>query len=45
MKKQDDTVRYEKLRERMGNGDVDRRSFMQLLGWTGRLAVPTTLAR
>lgn len=35
MKKIDDTVRYEKLLERMGNGDIDRRSFMQLLGYAG----------
>jgi spermidine/putrescine transport system substrate-binding protein len=35
MKKIDDTVRYERLRERVGNGDVDRRSFMQLLGCAG----------
>ena len=35
MKKIDDTIRYEKLRERMGNGDVDRRKFMQLLGCAG----------
>jgi spermidine/putrescine transport system substrate-binding protein len=35
MKKIDDTVRYERLRERLGNGDVDRRSFMQLLGCAG----------
>ena len=35
MKKVDDTVRYEKLRERLGNGDIDRRSFMQLLGCAG----------
>ena len=38
MKKLDDTVRYEKLRERMGNGDVDRRKFMQLLGCAGMVA-------
>jgi spermidine/putrescine transport system substrate-binding protein len=35
MKKIDDTVRYEKLREAVGNGDVDRRKFMQLLGCAG----------
>lgn len=35
MKKIDDTVRYERLRERLGNGDIDRRSFMQLLGCAG----------
>ena len=38
MKKLDDTVRYEKLRERMGNGDVDRRTFVQLLGCAGVVA-------
>ncbi len=35
MKKIDDTVRYEKLLEAAGNGDVDRRKFMQLLGCAG----------
>ncbi len=35
MKKIDSTKRYEMLRERMGNGDVDRRSFMGLLGAAG----------
>ena len=29
------TKRYESLRERMGNGDMDRRSFMALLGYAG----------
>lgn len=38
MKKLDDTVRYEKLRERMGNGDVDRRTFLNLLGCAGVVA-------
>ncbi len=31
MKKIDSTKRYERLRERMGNGDIDRRSFLGLL--------------
>ncbi|QYX58554.1 extracellular solute-binding protein [Roseovarius sp. SCSIO 43702] len=31
----DNTTRYERLRERMGNGDIDRRSFMGLLGAAG----------
>ena len=35
MKKIDDTVRYEKLLEAAGNGYVDRRKFMQLLGCAG----------
>ena len=35
MKKIDSTKRYEILRERMGNGDVDRRTFMSLLGAAG----------
>ena len=35
MKKIDSTKRYEILRERMGNGDVDRRTFMGLLGAAG----------
>ena len=34
-KKMDDTTRYERLREAMGNGDVDRRSFFGLLGAAG----------
>ncbi len=34
-KKIDDTTRYERLRERMGNGDIDRRSFLSLLGAAG----------
>lgn len=35
MKKIDSTKRYETLRERMGNGDIDRRSFFGLLGAAG----------
>lgn len=35
MKKIDSTKRYEILRERMGNGDVDRRTFMGLMGAAG----------
>ena len=35
MKKIDDTKRYDQLRERMGNGDIERRKFMQLLGCAG----------
>jgi spermidine/putrescine transport system substrate-binding protein len=35
MKNIDSTKRYEILRERMGNGDVDRRTFMGLLGAAG----------
>ncbi len=35
MKKIDSTKRYEQLTERMGNGDVDRRSFFSLLGAAG----------
>lgn len=35
MKKVDSTKRYEMLRERMGNGDIDRRSFLGLLGAAG----------
>ncbi len=35
MKKIDSTKRYEVLRERMGNGDIDRRSFFGLLGAAG----------
>ncbi len=31
----DDTTRYARLRERMGNGDMDRRSFFGLLGAAG----------
>lgn len=34
-KKIDDTTRYARLRERMGNGDMDRRSFFGLLGAAG----------
>ena len=49
MKKIDSTKRYEMLRERMGNGDVDRRSFMGLLGAAGITAgltggIMTTMA-
>lgn len=35
MKKIDSTTRYERLAERMGNGDISRRSFMSLLGSAG----------
>jgi spermidine/putrescine transport system substrate-binding protein len=35
MKKVDSTKRYDMLRERMGNGDIDRRSFLGLLGAAG----------
>ena len=35
MKKMDATKRYDMLRERMGNGDIDRRSFLGLLGAAG----------
>lgn len=35
MKKMDSTKRYDMLRERMGNGDIDRRSFLGLLGAAG----------
>ena len=35
MKNIDSTKRYEILRERMGNGDVDRRTFFGLLGAAG----------
>lgn len=35
MKKIDSTKRYDMLRERMGNGDIDRRSFLGLLGAAG----------
>lgn len=34
----DSTKRYEKLRERMGNGDIDRRSVFALLGYAGLAA-------
>ena len=34
----DSTKRFEKLIERMGNGDIDRRSFMNLLGCAGLVA-------
>ena len=50
MKKIDSTRRYEILRERMGNGDVDRRTFAGLLGAAGITAgvsggIMTALAR
>ncbi len=50
MKKIDSTKRYEMLRERMGNGDMDRRSFFGLLGAAGLYAgvtggVMTTMAK
>ncbi len=35
MKKTDSTKRYAQLTERMGNGDIDRRSFFSLLGAAG----------
>ncbi len=35
MKKIDSTKHYDMLRERMGNGDIDRRSFLGLLGAAG----------
>ncbi|MBR9864718.1 MAG: extracellular solute-binding protein [Rhodobacteraceae bacterium] len=38
MKKIDSTKRYEMLKERMGNGDMDRRSFFGLLGAAGMYA-------
>ncbi len=31
----DSTKRYEQLRERIGNGDIERRTFLQLLGFSG----------
>ena len=34
----DSTKRYEVLRERLGNGDVDRRTFFRLLGFAGMAA-------
>lgn len=48
-KKIDDTKRYERLRERMGNGDMDRRTFFALLGAAGLYSglsggIMTTLA-
>jgi len=48
--KMDSTKRYEKLHERLGNGDIDRRSFMALVGCAGIAAglgggVMTTLSR
>lgn len=50
MKNIDSTKRYDMLRERMGNGDIDRRSFLGLLGAAGLYAgvsggVMTALAR
>ena len=38
MKKIDSTKRYEVLRERLGNNDIDRRSFFGLLGAAGLYA-------
>jgi len=38
MKKMDSTKRYENLRERVGNGDIDRRSFFALVGYAGLAA-------
>ena len=35
MKKMDNTTRYERLRERYMNGDVDRRTFLGLIGAAG----------
>ncbi|GGA96305.1 hypothetical protein GCM10011324_03250 [Allosediminivita pacifica] len=35
MKKMDNTTRYERLRERYMNGDLDRRTFLGLLGAAG----------
>ena len=35
MKKIDNTTRYERLRERYMNGDLDRRSFLGLIGAAG----------
>ena len=35
MTKIDNTTRYERLRERYRNGDLDRRSFLGLLGAAG----------
>ncbi len=35
MKKMDNTTRYERLRERYQNGDLDRRSFLGLIGAAG----------
>lgn len=34
-RKMDDTTRYERLRDAVGNGDVDRRTFFGLLGAAG----------
>ena len=49
MKKIDSTKRYEVLRERLGNNDIDRRSFFGLLGAAGLYAglsggIMTTMA-
>lgn len=49
-RKIDDTTRYDRLRERMGNGDLDRRSFFGLLGAAGITAglsggIMTAMAR
>ncbi len=49
MKNNDSTKRFEALRERMGNGDIDRRSFFGLLGAAGLYAgvsggIMTTMA-
>jgi len=38
MKKMTTTKRYDQLRERVGNGDIDRRSFISLLGYAGLAA-------
>lgn len=50
MKKIDSTKRYEMLRERIGNGDINRRSFLGLLGAAGLTAgvsggIMTTMSR
>lgn len=50
MTKMDSTKRYEKLREAVGNGDVDRRTFFGLLGAAGVTAglsggIMTAMAR
>ena len=34
-KKMDNTTRYERLRERYMNGDIDRRGFLGLIGAAG----------
>lgn len=38
MKKMSTTKRYQQLREQIGNGDIDRRSFISLLGCAGLAA-------